>query len=175
MSFDATTIDDEITKIGKQFLSTILTSIQFEQRRRVIDEGRPAISGNESIVRQQTQEERNVGLDPSNPKLDKRTEHFTTSNLIRRTAASTLDKHRIVMWRNNRSSKSVSTIQTNPVTTSRAINFDLSGIGLESLHRIFSRDTALNCESARVAPAAIWICAATISIPVISSVIVCST
>ena len=38
-------------------------------------------------------------------------------------------------------------IEADTVATSRAVDLDLTGIGLEVLCRVLSRDTALNCKS----------------------------
>jgi len=52
-----------------------------------------------------------------------------------------------ILTSNNGTGESVSTIETDTVSTSRSVNLNLSSIWLEVLGRIFGCDTALNSET----------------------------
>lgn len=58
-----------------------------------------------------------------------------------------LDQHRIVVRCDDSSSETVSTIETDTVTTRRAVDFDLSCVWLETLGRVFGGNTALDSET----------------------------
>jgi len=48
----------------------------------------------------------------------------------------------------DRTSESVSTVETHAVTTSGAVHLDLSGVRLKALGWVFSCDSALDCKAA---------------------------
>ena len=60
---------------------------------------------------------------------------------------SALDQHGIIMRTDNSAGKTVPTVQSNTITTSGAIDFDLASIGGETFGRIFCGDTTLNGET----------------------------
>jgi hypothetical protein len=144
LSLDAATIDGNITEVGKKLLGTVLTANEIEQLRGIVDESSPASSINKGRVGKKRSQEGDVGSDTSNTELDQRSENLSTSNLVSRTMASTLGKHGIVVGSDDSTSETVTSIQTDTITTGRSVDLDLTSIGLEALGRVLSCDTALD-------------------------------
>ena len=144
LSLDAATIDGNVTKVGKQLLGTVLAANEIEQLRGIVDESSPASSINKGRVSKKRSQERDVGSDTSNTELDQRSENLSTSNLVSGTMASTLRKHGVVMGSDDGTSETITSIQTDTVSTRRSVDLDLASIGLEALGRVLSCDTALD-------------------------------
>lgn len=144
LALDRATVDSDISEICQQFLGTVLATYEVKQLRGIVDEGCPAISINKGWVSQKRSQEGNVGLDTSDTELDKSSQHLSSGNLIGTSLGSTLDQHGVVVRSDDSSSKAVTTIETNTVTTGRSVDLNLSGIWSEALGRIFGSDTALN-------------------------------
>jgi hypothetical protein len=148
LALDARTVDGNITKICKQLLSTVLGANQVEELWSIIDESCPAVSINEGWVRKERCEERNVGLDTTDAELNQSSQHLAPGDFVGGTVASALDQHGVVIWGNDSASETIATIETDTVTTSRAVDLNLASIWAELLCRILSGDTALNGETA---------------------------
>ena len=114
---------------------------------RIVIESGPALALDESRVRQELEQEWNVGLDTTDTELNKRTEHLSARDLIRCSTDSALDEQRVVVRCNLCTCKAGGGIETDTVTTCTTVNFDFTGIGLEVLCRVLSRDTALDGEA----------------------------
>lgn len=147
LSFDAGAVDGNVSEVGKELLGSVLGSDHSEERWGIINESGPAVTGNEGIVGEEGGEEGNVGLDTANSELDEGTQHLATSDFVCGTVASTLDQHRIVMRSDNGTGETVTTIETDTVTTGGSVNLNLSGIWLEALCWIFGGDSALDGET----------------------------
>lgn len=149
LSLDAASVDGNISQVCQQFLGAVLASDESEEFGSVVDECGPAGSIDEGRMGEERSQERNVSLDTSDSELDESTEHLASRNLVGGSVASALDQHGVVVRSDDGSCKPVSTIETHAVSTSRAVDFDFTGIGGESLGRVFRGDTALDGESAR--------------------------
>lgn len=147
LSLNAAAVDGNVTKIGQQLLSSVLTADEVKETWGIINEGGPASTLNESRVGEQRCQERDVGLDTTDTEFDQGSEHLSSGNLIGRAMAGTLHQHGIIVRGDDGTGKTVSTVQTDTVTTGRSVDFDLSGIGLEVLGGILRGNTALDSKS----------------------------
>ena len=77
--------------------------------------------------------EGNVGLDTTDTELDKSTKHLSASDLVGRTQTCALDKHAVVVRSDDSTGETVTTVETDTVATSRAVDLDLASVGLEGL------------------------------------------
>ena len=75
-------VDRKLAEVTEQLLSTVLTADELEKLWSVVDEGRPAVSVDESLVGEQRSQERNVALHSTNAELNKRTQNLSPSNLV---------------------------------------------------------------------------------------------
>ena len=148
LALDGRTVDSDITKVSQQLLSTVLAAHEVKQLRSVINKSGPASAFNKGRVSEKAGQEGNVGLDATNAELDKSTEDLSAGNFIGGTVACALDQHGVVERSNDSTSKTVATIQTDTVATSRTVDFNLTGVGLEGLGGVFGSDTALDSETA---------------------------
>jgi hypothetical protein len=144
LSLDGRSVDSNVSEISKKLLSTVLGLHQREERRSVIDESGPAVSGDESLMGKERSQERDVGLDSTDSELNKSTENLSAGDLVGGSVASALDQHRVVVRGDDSTGETVSSIKTDSVTTSGTVDLDLSGIGTEVLGGVLSGDTALN-------------------------------
>ena len=147
LAHDLAAVDGEVAEVGKKLLCAVLAANKLEQLRSVVDESGPAVALDEGRVCEQGSEEGNVGLDTTDAELDQSTKHLSASDLVRRTKTCALDKHAVVVRSDDSTGETVATIETNTVTTSRAVHLDLASVGLECLGRIFGGDTALDGET----------------------------
>ena len=143
LAFDATAIDGNITKISQQLLSSILTPNKRKQLGCIINERRPACACDECRMGQKRPKKRDVCLDSSNAELYQGTEHLPAHNLVGGGQTSTLNQHGVIMRRDNCTSKSIPSIQTDAVAASGTIYLDLASIRRKAISRIFRRDTTL--------------------------------
>lgn len=116
LSLDRRSVDDEVSKVGEDLLSSVLTRDEVEEGGGVVDELRgecqstlldecsnrsthsgPRLSSDKRVVRENTEKEGDVGLDSSDPKLDEGTEHLATSDLECRSVSGALDQKRVVV------------------------------------------------------------------------------
>lgn len=148
LTLDLTAVDCKVSKVCKQLLGTVLRADKSEELRSVIDKGGPAGSVDESWVGDEGCEERNVGLDTTDSKLDERTKHLSTNDFVGRAVAGTLDQHGVVVRRDNGAGKAVTSIKTDTIATGRTVDLELSGVWGETLCWILGSDTTLNCETA---------------------------
>jgi len=147
LALDAATVDGYITKVGKQFLSTVLAANQIEELRSIINKGCPAVSVNEGRVSEEGGKERNVGLETADTELDQGTENLATSDLVCGAMAGTLDQHGVVVRGDDGSSETVATVKADTVSTSGAVHLNLASVGSELFGRILSCDSALNSKA----------------------------
>ena len=92
--------------------------------------------------------ERGAHLDAADAEFDERAQHFPACDLVGRTADGDLDEERVVVRRDLRAGETRAGIETDTVAASRAVDLNLTGIGLEVLCWVLSRDTALDGETA---------------------------
>ena len=148
LTLDLTPVDGKVSEVCEKLLSAVLRADESEELRSVIDKGRPAVSADEGGVSKKGSEERNVGLDTANPELDEGAKHLPPDNLIGGSVARALDEHRVVVGGNDCASETVTSVKTDSVATSRAVDFELASVGREALGRIFRGDTTLDGETA---------------------------
>ena len=98
----------------------------------------------------ESNEERNVGLDSSNSEFDQCSKHLSSSDLVSGSTDGTLDEQRVIMGSDLSTGISGTSIESNSISSSRSVDLDLTGIRLESLSSILSRDSTLNGESSSV-------------------------
>ena len=148
LALDAATVHGDIAQVSEQLLSTVLTTDQGKQFGGIINESGPAGAISESGVAKQRGQERNVGLDTTNTELDQGTNDLAASNFISGSTASTFDQHGVIVRCDNGTSETVTTVETDTVTTSGTIHLDLTSIRRETLGGIFGGDTALDSKAA---------------------------
>lgn len=150
LALDGRSVNGKVTEVGEKLLGSILRVNKLEEFGGVIDEGGPSLTRLEDFVSEKTDQEGNVGFDTSNTELDQRTEHLPPSNLISSTANGTLDKQRIVMRSDLRTSITRARVQSDTITTSRSVDFNLTSVRLEVGCGILSGDTTLDSKSSPV-------------------------
>lgn len=148
LALDGRAVDGDVTEVGQQLLGSVLAANEVEQLRSVVDEGGPASTINEGRVGQKTGQEGDVGLDTANTELNEGTEDLSAGDFVGGAVACALDQHGVVEGSDDSTGETVTTIETNTVTTSRAVDLNLAGIGLEGLGGVLSGDTALDGKSA---------------------------
>lgn len=99
---------------------------------------------------EETNEERNVGLDTADTELDQGAKHLSASDFVGCAADGALDEERVVVRGDLRSGVTRACVETDTVTSRTAVDFDLSSVGLEACSGILGGDTALNGESTTV-------------------------
>ena len=129
LALDAAAVDGNVAEVGEQLLGTVLRADQSEELGGVVDECGPAGTIDEDGVAQQGSEERNVGLDTADTELNKSTQHLAAHNLVSGATACALDQHGVIVRGDDGTSETVTTVQTNTVTTGRAVDLDLTGVG----------------------------------------------
>ena len=168
LTLDLTAVDSEVAEVRKQLLSTVLRTDKVEKRWRVVDESCPTLTFNEGRVREELDQEGNVGLDTTDAELDQRTKHLSASNLICGTTARALDQHGVIVGSDDSTGKAISSlasasasslglagraswtyIETNTVAASGTVDLNLTSIRSECLGRVFCGDAALEGEAAR--------------------------
>ena len=181
MALDRAAVDGEVAEVSEQLLRAVLALDELEEVGRVVDEllfgdeyetsigkanthGSPGLATNEDIVRQQTEQEGDVGLayirkcsqtqthpthlDTTNTELDERTQHLPTRHFVRRAADRALDEQTVVVRRDLRASEAGARIETDTITARAAVDLNLARVRLEVLRRVLSGDTALDGEAA---------------------------
>jgi hypothetical protein len=96
LTLDAAPVDSDITQILQKLLSTVLTSHESQEFRRVVNKLSPARSLNEDRVNKEGGNKGNVCLDATDAELDESTEGFPTGDFVRRPVATQLTKERII-------------------------------------------------------------------------------
>ena len=144
LSLDAAAIDGNVSEVRQQLLGTVLGLQKGEERRSIINERSPAVTGDEGLVSEERSQEGNVGLDSADSELDEGTEDLSPGNLEGRAVASALDQHGVVMGSDDGTGETVTTVKTDSVTASRSVDLNLSGVGLEVLAGVLGGDTALD-------------------------------
>ncbi len=86
-------------------------------------------------------------LDAANTEFDKSAQHLSTRDLISGPADADLDQKTVVVWRDLSTCETGTGVESDAITTSATIDLDLSCVWLEVCPRIFSSNTALNCEA----------------------------
>ena len=84
-------------------------------------------------------------LDTANAEFNKGTQHLSTRYLIGGPADADLDQKTVVVWRDLSARKTGTGVESDTITASAAIDFDLSCVWLEVCRRVFSSNTTLNC------------------------------
>jgi len=62
LTLDGTSVDGEVSKVGKEFLGTVLTLHELEEIGSVVNESGPGLALDENVVGKESEEEGNVGL-----------------------------------------------------------------------------------------------------------------
>lgn len=150
LTLDGGSVNSKVTEVGEKLLGSVLRVNKLEEFRGVVDKGCPGLTRLEDFVSEKTDQEGDVGLDASDTELDQRTEHLPSSNLISGTANGTLDEQRVVMGSDLRTGITRARVQTNTITTSRPVDFNLTSVRLEAGRGILSGDTTLDSESSSV-------------------------
>ena len=180
MALDRATVDSKVAEVSEQLLRAVLALDELEEVGRVVDElmfgdeyetsigkanthGSPGLATNEDIVRQQTEQEGDVGLayirkcsqtqtplthlDTTNTELDERTQHLPTRHFVRRAADRALDKQTVVVRRDLRTREARARVKADTVATSTAVDLDLARVRLEVLRRVLGGNAALDSET----------------------------
>ena len=87
-------------------------------------------------------------LNTANAEFNKSTQHLSTRYLIGGSADANLDQKTVVVWRDLSASKTGTGVESDTITTSAAIDFDLSCVWLEVCRRVFSSNSTLDCVAA---------------------------
>lgn len=95
-------------------------------------------------MRENAEEERDVGLDAADTELDERAEHLPARNLERRAVDGALDEERVVVGRDLRAGESRARVEADAVAAGTLVDLDLARVGLEALRGVLGRDAALD-------------------------------
>ena len=87
-------------------------------------------------------------LDTTNAEFDKSTQHLSTRYLVSSPADADLDQKTVVVRRDLSARKTGTGVESDTITASAAIHFDLSCVWLEVCRGVFSSNTTLNCVAA---------------------------
>lgn len=147
---DAGAVDGDVSEVGEQLLSTVELLDKVEETGGIIDKGGPALALNKSVVGHKTLHKGNVGLDTTDAELDQSTNNLPSGKLICSTRASNLDQQGVVVRSNDSADKSLTSVQTNTVSTSRSINLNSTCVWLEALSGVLCGDTALDSKAANL-------------------------
>lgn len=97
LTLDRRSVDDEVSEVTEKLLGTILGSDEVEKFGSIVDESGPGVSLDVGGVGEDSEQERNVGLDSANTELDKGTKHLATSDFESSTSGRALDEERVVV------------------------------------------------------------------------------
>lgn len=150
LALDGRSVNGKITEVGEKLLGSVLRVNKLEELGGVVDKGGPGLTRLKDFVSEKTDQEGNVGLDTSNTELDQRTEHLPPSNLISGTANGTLDKQGVVVRSDLCTGITRARVQSDTITTSRSVDFNLTSVRLEVGRGILSGDTTLDSKSSPV-------------------------
>lgn len=150
LTLDGRSVNGNITEVGEKLLGSVLRVNELEEFGSVVDKGSPGLTRLEDFVSEKTDQEGDVGLDASDTELDQRTEHLPPSNLISGTANGTFDEQRVVVGSDLRTGITGARVQSDTITTSRPVDFNLTSVRLEVGGGILSGDTTLDSESSPV-------------------------
>lgn len=150
LALDGRAVDDKVAKVSKELLGTVLRLDELEELGCVVNEGGPGLARLEHWVGEETDNEGDVGLDTTDTELDQCTQHLPASNLVGGTGNGALDEQRVVVGGDLGTCVTGRGVETHTVTTGRAVDLDLSSVGLEVGAGIFSGDAALDGETTAV-------------------------
>jgi hypothetical protein len=108
LTLDRRAVDDEVSEVTEKLLSTVLGSDEVEEFGSVVDESGPGVSSNESRVGENSEEERNVGLDSTNTEFYESSEHLATSDFEGCSASRAFDEKGVVVRLSEQSERSMS-------------------------------------------------------------------
>ena len=148
-------IDDHVGDVTQQPRGPILSANELEQRRRLVDEARRAAADQESRVRHQIDEERDVRLDAADAELLQAAQHPAGGIDEAQSVRRHLDQHRIVKRRDDGPGERRAGVEADAHAAGRAIIAQLAVIRQEVVGRIFGRDAALQSVAVRRHPALI--------------------
>jgi len=92
LTLDRRSVDDQVSEVTEKLLSTVLRGDEVEEFGSVIDESSPGVSFDVGRVGENSEEERNVGLDSTNTELDESTKHLSSSDFESGTSGSAFDE-----------------------------------------------------------------------------------
>ena len=162
-----------------------------DQLRRLVDEARRVAHVAEARMRDDVLEEGEVGRDAADAELAERAVHARDRLLRRRRPGGDLLQQRIVEAGDDRAGIGGAAVEADAEAGRAAIGGDAAVIGDEVLLGVLGGDAALERVAVQpdlllrrhagvrladaLRPRSMWICALTMSMPVTSSVTVCST
>ena len=182
-------VDGDVGDVGQDLRRPVAARAEMEELGRRVDELGGVGIVEERRVLQQVLDEGDVGRDPADAELAQRPVQPRDRHLRRRRPGRHLLEQRVVVAGDHRPRIGGAAVEPDAVPGRAAIGGDPAVVGDEVVLRVLGGDPALDrvaverdsswlalpVASASVAPSAIRICARTMSMPVTSSVTVCST
>lgn len=140
LALDGAAVDSNISEVGKELLGTVLRVDEVEELGGVVNEGGPAVALDKGLVGEERAQEGDVGLDAADTELDEGTNHLAASNLVGGAVASALDQHGVVVRSDDGTGKAITSVETDTITTGRAVDLNLASIWPEALGGVLSGD-----------------------------------
>ena len=137
-------VDDHVGEVLEHPRRPVAADRKVEEGGRLVDEPRRAVAGEEVRIRDEVDEERDVGLHPANAKLLQAALDVTGRLLMRQAAGCDFHEQRVEVGRDDGAREGGAGVEANAHAAGRPVGRHAAVVGEESVFGILGGDAALD-------------------------------